>query len=76
MFQLEGELEQARKAAGLPPAPAQPLDNVQIPVVKATPEPVRAVLNGDGESQHFLIFCVSFCSGTILFFVSHIIYFP
>ncbi|KAK7113300.1 uncharacterized protein [Littorina saxatilis] len=52
VFQLEGELEQARKAAGLPPAPAQPLDNVQIPVVKATPEPVRAVLNGDDGEEN------------------------
>lgn len=50
VFQLESEVAEARKVAGLPPAPpAQSVESVQVPVVRASPVPVQAVLNGDGE---------------------------
>ncbi|KAK7491200.1 hypothetical protein BaRGS_00017471, partial [Batillaria attramentaria] len=51
VFQLESDLAEARKAAGLPPVPSQAesVEAVQIPITKATAAPVRAVLNGDDE---------------------------
>ncbi|XP_076458534.1 LOW QUALITY PROTEIN: uncharacterized protein LOC143292231 [Babylonia areolata] len=50
VFQLESELSEARHVAGLPPAPSQQVDNVQLPVTRAMPEPVQAVLNPDEEA--------------------------
>ncbi|XP_076456552.1 uncharacterized protein LOC143290857 [Babylonia areolata] len=49
VFHLESELTEARKAAGLPPEPPQPMEDIKLPEVKATPQPVQAVLNGDDE---------------------------
>nr|KAG5702752.1 hypothetical protein BaRGS_003626 [Batillaria attramentaria] len=55
VFQLESDLAEARKAAGLPPVPSQAesVEAVQIPITKATAAPVRAVLNGDDVEEGY-----------------------
>ena len=79
VFQLESELMEARKAAGLPPAPpAQSLEHVQVPIVSASPVPVQAVLNGDGEYCCNVVvgLCVCWfcCSGFVWWLVTTMFY--
>ncbi|KAL8573154.1 hypothetical protein ACOMHN_036139 [Nucella lapillus] len=49
VFHLEGELTEARRVAGLPQEPPQPIDSMEIPEARATPHPVQALLNGDED---------------------------
>lgn len=49
MFQLESDLADARKAAGLPPVPSQEIvETVQISVSRSPARAVTTMLNGEG----------------------------